>query len=193
MVRHAWHAHVPDASRASALSHPDVSHAAWRRTLACTAATSGAITDGGNGDTLLTLIFAQHVTLGFTGSLHAEHKVAVPQQRKLVRRHADTFAQPLYPTGLEPSLQILESFVGGIVVQAGARWRRWFSGAAWVERIDRLMAEAGDAVPDQIGPHHAFGEARLPRLVDQMFPLSGLEVWCQSRQQRRCRSHSKNS
>ena len=59
-----------------------------------------------------------------------------------------------------------------------ARSASWYSrgpgcgggspGRGGIQRIDRLQPEAGDAVLDQVGAHHALGQARLPGLVDHV-------------------------
>jgi hypothetical protein len=55
----------------------------------------------------------------------------------------------------------------------------------WVQRVRGLQAEAGHAVLDQVGAHHACGQARLPGLVDHVAAAGRLEVRRQRRLQRR--------
>ena len=70
-----------------------------------------------------------------------------------------------------------------VVLWAGLR--RWLFKGTGVESIDRLESEALHPVLDQVGPHHAVHQSRLPGLVDHVAPMLWLEVRSQCRQKRR--------
>jgi hypothetical protein len=141
-----------------------------------TAATNGSITDGGNGRHAADVDLAEHEAFGLVGRRLAEHEVAVPQQGQAVSSQPDLFVQQRDPVGLKPAPQALELRQ---VRAAGLR------GSGPDERVDRLMAEATDPVFDQIGTHHAFGDPRLPRLVNHVAACLGFEVRGQTLAQRR--------
>jgi hypothetical protein len=123
---------------------------------------------------------AQHEALGAIGRRLAEHEVAVPQQRQPFARQPDPLAQQRDPARLQLLPQRLEARQFWAVVQA-----RPGHGCIGVQRVDGLVAEAGDAVLDQIGAHHAFGQPRLPGLVQHVAAGGGLEVRRQRGLQRR--------
>jgi hypothetical protein len=127
--------------------------------------------DGGEGCDAADVDLAEYVRVGLVVCWSAEHEVAVPEQRKAVGGEAYGLAQQCDPARLELLAQGLEGWLVGSVV--GPRSWIWDVG---VESVDGLVPEPDDTVADQVGPHHAFDDAWLPWLVDEMPACVGFKV-----------------
>jgi len=89
---------------------------------------------------------------------------------------ADTLPQEFDPLGLQHAAQVLELRQVSRVVQAWpGRWRG-FSVLPGVQRINGLVPESTDAIPNEIGTHHPLYQARLPCLVNHVATVRRLEI-----------------
>jgi len=101
-----------------------------------------------------------------------------------VARQPGALQQHVDPLRLQAPPQFLEPRQVCRVVEPRPGRGRGLAFGSGVEGIDGLVPEAGHAILDEVGAHHAVDESRLPGLVDHVATLTRLEVRRQALQQR---------